>query len=159
MTALLPAGPAHAALLAALHQAAFADPGISGPPWDEAAFASLLATPGSFAFVAQTAAGPAGLVLARRAADEAEILTIGILPARRQNGLGRRLLEAAAEAARAAGADRLFLEVAENNLPARALYLAAGFREAGRRRGYYRLAGGAVDALLLARPLAPVQER
>ena len=159
MTALVPAGPAHAALLAALHQVAFAGPAVSGPPWDAAAFASLLATPGSFALVAETGEGPAGLVLARLAADEAEILTIGILPARRQGGLGRRLVEAAAAAARAAGAARLFLEVAESNQPARALYRAAGFQEVGRRRGYYRLAGGAVDALLLARPLAPVQER
>ncbi|MFU1477623.1 hypothetical protein ACM25N_07930 [Roseovarius sp. C7] len=46
-----------------------------------------------------------------------------------------------------------FSEVAEDNAGAIALYRAAGFGECGRRKGYYRRAGGAVDALVLAKDL------
>ena len=54
-------------------------------------------------------------------------------------------------AAAARGATRVFLEVAEDNLAARALYERTGFVEAGRRPGYYAAAdGGRRDALLLA---------
>ena len=62
--------------------------------------------------------------------------------------------EAAALAARNLGAEQMFLEVAEDNAAALALYRRAGFEAAGRRRGYYpREAGAAVDALLLVRKL------
>ena len=46
-----------------------------------------------------------------------------------------------------------FLEVAEDNAAARALYRAAGWNETGRRRGYYPRPGGALDAITLAKPL------
>ncbi|MFA4893699.1 GNAT family N-acetyltransferase, partial [Brevundimonas sp.] len=53
--------------------------------------------------------------------------------------------------AAARGARRLFLEVAEDNEAARALYGRAGFSEAGRRPRYYARADGSRrDALLLA---------
>ena len=56
------------------------------------------------------------------------------------------------------GAATAFLEVAEPNLAARALYARSGFHEAGRRRGYYRdPAGRAVDALVLSKPLMPLK--
>jgi ribosomal-protein-alanine N-acetyltransferase len=49
---------------------------------------------------------------------------------------------------------QLFLEVAEDNAPARALYAQAGFEEVGRRKGYYaRPQSAAVDALVLRRRL------
>lgn len=93
--------------------------------------------------------GPAGLVLWRIAADEAEILTIAVLPPWRRQGLGRRLVEIAAAEAAQAGATVLFLEVATTNAGGRALYAAAGFNPVGRRRGYYNGA----DALVLRRDL------
>jgi len=123
------AGPAHAAALAAIHATAF-------PPaeqWSAAAFATHLALPGVFAVIDEAG----GLVLARVAADEAEILTLAVAPALRRQGRGRALLAAALSHAAAAGARRLFLEVAEGNAAARALYAAAGFREVGRRPAYY----------------------
>lgn len=119
-------GAAAAPLLAALHAAA--DPAA----WDQAAFASLLDLPGCFAF-----AEAEGFVLARVAADEAEILMLAVLPAARRQGLGRRLLRAAAREAALRGAAALYLEVAATNLPARALYDGAGFAEVGRRKRYY----------------------
>lgn len=145
--AIAPAGAAAAGLLAALHQAAF-----PAAPWNEPAMARLLAMPGAFALIATLDAEPAGFVLARVAADEAEIVTLGVAPARTRRGIGRHLLAATAHEAARRGAARLFLEVAEANLAARCLYAADGFREAGRRRRYYP---DGSDAVVLARPLTP----
>jgi ribosomal-protein-alanine N-acetyltransferase len=60
-------------------------------------------------------------------------------------------MQAAVEAAAAAGARRAFLEVRESNAGARAFYSKMGFVEAGRRKNYYR--EPAEDALLLSRTL------
>jgi ribosomal-protein-alanine N-acetyltransferase len=53
------------------------------------------------------------------------------------------------------GVRRLVLEVARNNHPALALYAREGFVEIGVRSGYYRQAGGLVDAIVLARMILP----
>lgn len=134
--ALEPLGPAALDEAAALHAGCFPAPWEQR--WDRHAFADLLAMPGTFGLIARDRRGTAlGLVLARVAADEAEILTVGVAPGHRRGGLATALLEAAAAAVRGRGARRLYLEVAEDNPPARALYLARGFRQVGRRGGYY----------------------
>jgi ribosomal-protein-alanine N-acetyltransferase len=145
--AIAPAGAEAAGLLAALHQAAF-----PADPWNESALARLLAMPGAFALIARLDGEPAGFVLARVAADEAEIVTLGVAPGHARRGIGRHLLATAAAAAAQRGAARLFLEVAEANLAARHLYAADGFREVGRRRRYYP---DGTDAVVLARSLSP----
>ncbi|MBB4796977.1 ribosomal-protein-alanine N-acetyltransferase [Brevundimonas bullata] len=125
--------------LAALHAEAFET------PWDAASLAALLASPGVFAVEEAD-----GFILIRVVADEAEILTLAVRPAARRNGLGGRLVETAVVRAAALGAERMFLEVAEDNVAARALYARTGFTEAGRRRGYYaRPDGSREDALVL----------
>ena len=127
------------AVLAALHAEAF------DAPWDAASLSALLASPGVFAVAEED-----GFILIRVVADEAEILTLAVRPAARRGGLGGRLVEAAVVRAAALGAERMFLEVAEDNVAARALYARAGFNEAGRRRGYYARADGSrEDALVL----------
>lgn len=131
-----------APLLAALHDRA--EPGHG---WSRDAFCRMLAMPGAFAI-----ATPDGFVLARTAADSAEILMLAVLPVARRHGLGRRLLDQAMAEAGAAGAREMFLEVAEGNRAARALYAAAGFAGVGRRPRYY---ADGTDALLLCRPLSP----
>jgi ribosomal-protein-alanine N-acetyltransferase len=134
-------GPAHAAVLAAIHAASFPQP----ERWGADAMARQVAQPGVFALI-----DPAGaMLLARVAADEAEILTLAVTPALRRQGRGRALLEAAMRLA-AERATSLFLEVSAGNLAAQGLYFGAGFREVGRRRRYY--ADGA-DALVLRREL------
>lgn len=126
--------------LAALHASAFP------APWDAAAFADLLSQAGVFAETLDD-----GFILIRVVADEAEILTLAVRPEARRRGLGARLVETGAARAAALGAARLFLEAAEDNAAARALYAAAGFAETGRRRGYYpREGGGRTDALILS---------
>ncbi len=125
--------------LAALHAVAF------DPPWDAAAFAALLAQPGVFEVEEAD-----GFGLFRIVADEAEILTLAVRPDARGRGLGGKLTTKGLAVARALGAERVFLEVAEDNAAARALYGRLGFVEAGRRRGYYPGPGGVRrDALIL----------
>jgi ribosomal-protein-alanine N-acetyltransferase len=132
--------------LSALHARAFTTP----RPWSEAEFATLLADP----LVFLLAEGDAGFLLGRAVAGEAELLTIAVAPEARRRGLGRRLVGRFIYQARLRGAQSAFLEVAEDNAAAQALYRASGFVEAGRRRGYYRTPdGGAVDALVLVRSL------
>lgn len=127
--------------LAVLHAAAFAD------PWDATALRDLMSQTGGFALGCEGE----GFILCRVVADEAEILTLATEAAMRGRGLGRRLVEAAVETAALRGATRLFLEVAEDNVAARALYARTGFVEVGRRRGYYARPGKtSVDALVLA---------
>jgi ribosomal-protein-alanine N-acetyltransferase len=129
--------------LAALHAAAF-------PPaqaWGRDTFALLLAMPGAFGLWREGA----GLVLARMAADEAEILTVAVAPDARRRGHGAALLRGAMAVARARGAGAMFLEAAAGNAPALALYAREGFVEAGRRRRYY---SDGADALVLRRDLA-----
>ncbi len=142
----IPASPAHAAVLAALHALAF-------PPserWDAAAFAAQLGLPGVFGLLLPEA----GILLARVAADEAEILTVGIvLPARRA-GHGAALLRAAETQAARAGARKMFLEVAARNVAARAMYKSAGYATVGYRPRYY--ADGA-DAVAMAKDLTPAE--
>lgn len=131
---------ATAARLADLHAAAFP------APWDAAAFEALLDQSGVLAIEA-----PGGFILIRTVADEAEILTLAVDPVARRRGLGARLVRDGAAAAAAGGAARLFLEVADDNTAALAVYARAGFLEAGRRPGYYaRPDGRPRDALILA---------
>lgn len=118
--------------------------------WDANGFAELLAMGGVSGCFAMAGEEPAGFVLWRIVADEAEILTICTTPALRRMGVGRYLLDAAADAVSKGGAKRLLLEVAVDNAPAIGLYRAAGFTGEGCRRGYYRTAAGPVDALILA---------
>ena len=91
-----------------------------------------------------------GFALSRRAADEAEILTIAVSPKRQGKGLGRKLLEAHLGGLAAAGVRAVFLEVEEGNTPAIALYRRLGFGQVGMRKSYYRRSDGtAANALVL----------
>ncbi len=97
---------------------------------------------------------PVGFFLAQVLFAEGELLSFGVVPAHRRRGYGRRLLAQGLEVAQRQGAERIQLEVAENNRRAQSFYKTAGFSLIGRRPGYYRLAAGdAVDALILQRLL------
>lgn len=145
--AILAVGPEAAPLLAALHEQAF-------PPadrWGAQAIGLMLDLPGHFALLADAAGAPAGFAMGRVAVDQAEVLTIAVHPGARRAGLGRSLMLALADHAAQRGAVELFLEVAETNDAARALYAALGAAAAGRRRAYYPDGG---DALVLRLPLS-----
>ncbi|NQV81762.1 MAG: GNAT family N-acetyltransferase [Alphaproteobacteria bacterium] len=135
-------GP-HQAVLAALHAMCFS------APWSAAEMDQLLAMPGAFAAVADSPGGPGGFHITRFAADEAEIISIGVRPSARRTGLGAALLRDAMDRSMDAGARMLFVDVAENNPAAIALYRQAGFAAVGRRPGYYADPNGHRDALVL----------
>ncbi|KAA0580301.1 GNAT family N-acetyltransferase [Azospirillum sp. B21] len=146
---LHPAGSLESGVVAALQQACFPE-----DPWDEASVATLTAPPAGFAVIALDVQDqPVGFVMARVAAEDAEILAIGVLPQARQGGVGRLLVEAAVAGSGDLGATALFLEVAEDNQAAWTLYKACGFFSVGRRPGYYKRPDGRVAALVLRRNL------
>ena len=91
---------------------------------------------------------PAGLILIRQAADEAEILTIGVVPEARRRGVARALVEAAAKSL--SEVKSLFIEVDVMNREALAFYEVMAFQTAGRRKDYYQHADGSrSDALIM----------
>ena len=91
-----------------------------------------------------------GFAIAHAAADEAELLLIGVARSERRRGIGKKLLEAMVEKVRARGARAIHLEVRSSNQAAIALYASLGFAAAGTRRRYY---SDGEDALLMRRAL------
>jgi [ribosomal protein S18]-alanine N-acetyltransferase len=141
--------PAHARVAAALHRTSFE------APWSDAEFAKLLEQPG-VAGLMWTAADPRGFILIRAVADEAEILTLAVAPAYRRQGIAALLLDEASRMLRAGGTHRLFLEVAADNIAAKSLYEAYGFRATGRRAHYYDRGGAPrADAIIMTLELEP----
>jgi ribosomal-protein-alanine N-acetyltransferase len=144
--ALSPAAPRDAGSLAALHAASF------NRGWSEHEFEQLLTDRGVVAERATSGRRNVGFILSRRAADEAEILSVAVTRSWRGRGLARRLLDLHLRRLAGLGLRAVFLEVDEDNTPARRLYARAGFREVGRRPGYYAQSGGK-GALVLRRDL------
>ena len=148
-----PAGIASVDLLATLHGQVFIS---EEQVWTSGSFAELLTMSGARAWLAITSQdgqdAPAGFALVRFVAEEAEIITIGVVPQYQRQGVAQALLSGVFELSRKAGAD-ILLEVGANNEAAIKLYLKNGFVEAGRRKNYYkRQDGNWIDALILRRP-------
>ena len=140
-----PISAQHAIVLGLIHEASFP----AEETWSGLAIAEQLTQPGVFGL----AIDAAGFVLARVAADEAEILTLAVLPQARRHGVATLLMQACLDQAAGRGAGAMFLEVSDTNHPARALYQRFGFQRVGLRRGYYP---GGGNALVLRRDLSPV---
>lgn len=142
--------PADAILLATIHREAFGKEG-----WATEEFVRTLAAPARFGFILRSGPAPVGFVLGQAAGDDAEILTIAVVPRHQRHGYGKYLLQCALDEATQLNAQRLLLEVAADNRAAQALYRKFGFADVGARRGYYKRGAILVDALLLACPLPP----
>ena len=126
----------------AIEQEVFAD------PWSTQDFRDCVTSDALFLVVEAGATREiAGYVVALDAADEGEILNLAVAPGGRRHGLGRALVQNILEALTARGVRQVYLEVRESNALARALYAAHGFKEAGRRKQYYRRP--AEDAIVL----------
>lgn len=122
--------------------------GLPAAPWRAAEIAALAAASGGLVLLASAldpADGIEGGLLARRVADESEVLLLAVAPRRRRAGWGGALLAAAMGRLAAAGARRLSLEVAADNAAAIALYRKAGLVVAGHRPAYYPAASSAAD--------------
>ena len=141
---IVAAAPKDAAAIAALHAASFQR------GWGEHEFDLLLADRSVVTHRIVTGRKTAGFIVSRCAAEEAEILSIAIAPARRGRGLSRPLLDFHLRTLAGLGTRTVFLEVDEHNAPALRLYRGCGFREVGRRPGSY---GSGATALVLRRDL------
>ena len=127
MTGPVAATAADAPALAAIHAGAFPQ------GWSAADIAALLGSPGCYA---RWVPGQA-FILVRAVLDEAEIITLATVPARRRHGLAQALVGQAGALCLAQGVTVLHLEVAAGNVPAQALYAGLGFVRVGHRPGYY----------------------
>lgn len=146
---LCEATPADAHAIATLHAASF------HRGWSEDEIERLLLDRDILTHRATLRATLAGFVMSRIVAGESEILSVAVGASHQGRGLARALLRLHLGRLAGLGVKTVFLEVDENNQPARRLYTRIGFREVGRRTGYY--AGGpsgAGDALTLRRDLA-----
>jgi [ribosomal protein S18]-alanine N-acetyltransferase len=115
--------------------------------WTPAMIETLLASDTAFAVFR-----PDGFALLRISGEEAELLSLDVLPEARRQGLGSDILREALQQAQARGAREVYLEVDTENAAARALYDRAGFVTRGQRKRYYRKADGTWgDALVMAR--------
>jgi len=106
-------------------------------PWSLDDFAECAAVGVPF-LVAVERGSVAGYVVGQAAADEGEILNLGVAPAHRGRGVGHALVEQMLALLGERGAHVAYLEVRESNTAARRLYESLGFREVARRRRYYR---------------------
>ena len=137
--------------IARIHAASFDD------AWTAPMIQRILAMPGAAGMTARSEdrGDVAGFALCRVAADECELLSLGVAVPHRRRGVGGMLLSAAMAWATAANAERFFLEVAEDNEPALRLYTGYGLSPVGRRPDYYELKGGGYAAALTMRRLLP----
>lgn len=147
-TSIRPAVAADADALAALHKLAFT------PSWSATEIAWMLDSPG-LGLVAEDGNETIGFVLGRAVAGEAEVLTLAVCPDGRRRGVGSALLSRLLDSLRERRIAVLFLEVADDNAAALALYRRFGFVETARRRGYYaRDRAPAADAIVMSKRMA-----
>lgn len=119
--------------LAKTHAAAFTDQ----RPWSADEFASLLSQAGVI-----LCGDAKSFVLGRVIVDEAEVLTLATHPDHQRKGLAQAALAQFLTLGRSQGAVRVLLEVAELNVPAKALYLKNNFEIIGNRPRYYAAKDG-----------------
>ena len=98
-------------------------------------------------------ADPAGYALVLAGGGSADLVSVAVMPTAPRRGVATRLLLFALADLAAEGVEDVTLEVAVDNVPARALYDRLGFSEAGRRPGYYRRDRELVDAMVMHRRL------
>ena len=135
--------------LAQLHAASF------HRGWDDGEFESMIAERNTLVHRLRLGRKTIGFAVSRIGADEAEILSMAIDAGKRGRGLSRNLLLTHLGHLAGRGVRRIFLEVEENNAPARRLYERCGFAVVGRRARYYRQPSGEqLNALLMRRDLS-----
>jgi len=132
--------------MAALHATCF---DTAPRPWTAEEFAGFAGREDMFICTCD-----GGLAVLRAAAGEAELLTLAVSASERRRGVGATLLAQVFDWARARGAGEVFLEVADGNIAALALYEKLGFEQVGRRKDYYASPRGQkISALVMKRAL------
>ena len=90
-----------------------------------------------------------GFIVYRIAVDEAEIITIGVNPEMRRQGIASAMIGIIEKTLLNQGIKKIFLEVAATNTPAQKLYENCGFKTVGLRPKYY----DGVDAILMSKDI------
>lgn len=144
-----PVGRGHAKILAEVHKGCF----YKG--WSHLEFESFFERAGVFAAIAyHKEKTPVGFVLCWLIEDQCDLLSMGVLPENRRDGVGLMLLDYAVANARSLGAKHLMLEVNINNTAAHTLYEAQGFEKFSTRKDYYTNADGSkADAVCMRKVL------
>lgn len=144
-----PAGLRDAPRLSQLHRASF------HRGWGTEEFEQILIERNALAHRLRLGGSVIGFIVSRTAADEAEILSVAVAQKYRGQGFSRDLLRTHLGHLAGHGLKTVFLEVEENNRPARALYERAGFRVVGRRDRYYKDSSGEqLNAVVMRRDLS-----
>ena len=131
--------------LAEIHAACFTRP----RPWGAQEFRYLLASDTVF-----SCEDTNGFALGRIAGPEVELLTLAVDPDHRRRGIAARLMQDFISRGKGKGVSDVFLEVAEDNAAAIALYRRFDFVEAGFRKDYYADASHTlVSALVMKKAL------
>ncbi|WP_425989348.1 ribosomal protein S18-alanine N-acetyltransferase [Afipia sp. DC4300-2b1] len=144
-----PANLRDAPRLSQLHRASF------HRGWGTDEFEQILIERNALAHRLRLGGSIIGFIVSRTAADEAEILSVAVAQKHRGRGFSRDLLRTHLGHLAGHGLKTVFLEVEENNRPARALYERAGFRVVGRRERYYKDASGEqLNAVVMQRDLS-----
>ncbi len=102
-------------------------------PWSEASVHAMLALPTTRAWLF----GSDGYLVATVVSDVGELLTVGVNPEARRQGIGHALMGQLEDCWREEAVNTGFLEVRADNGPARALYARRGWRQTGTRVDYY----------------------
>lgn len=119
-------------------------------PWSEESFRRELQLDYSRIWVARvgTSGAVAGYVCRWAVAGEVQLLNVAVHPRHRRSGVGRLLVQAVLDEARAEAAP-VWLEVERGNTGAVQLYIHQGFSIVGERKNYY---GRGRDAWIMAVP-------
>ncbi|MFM9891113.1 MAG: GNAT family N-acetyltransferase [Rickettsiales bacterium] len=143
-----PVGRGHAAVLSQIHMGCFAK------GWSHLEFESFFERAGVFAAISYHNQLPVGFVLCWVIEDQCDLLSMGVLPDNRRDGVGLMLLDYALANARSLGAKYMMLEVNANNAAAQTLYEAQGFEKFSIRKGYYTGPDGKpADAICMRKAL------
>lgn len=122
--------------------------------WNREAFTDFFSVKGTCAFLVEENENPVAMVVYRVSFDQADILTLAVLPQWRRNGLAEKMLGEILGGCKISGVKKIFLEVEEVNIAAFNLYEKSGFKQIGRRKLYYQqLDGSYTDALVMEKKL------
>lgn len=122
--------------------------------WNRQAFTDFFAVKDTFAFLVEEGNIPIAMTVYRVALDQADVMTIGVLPQWRRKGIAKMLVEKIIADCSELGVKKLFLEVEDGNEAGLNLYEQSGFKHISRRKLYYKqLDGSLTDALVMVKKL------
>lgn len=125
--------------IANLHAKCFPD-----KPWSASDFADLKKSG------CEIIASDNGFIVWRVVADEAEIISIGVAPDARRQGIAGAMILLMEQELKKHSVHNVFLEVSEVNVPAKKLYEKYGFVPTGKRPKYY----DGIDAIIMTKDIS-----